>query len=71
MQRCDPNAGVTYIYGTVYQNHQPYNGARVVFSWVPDGEWVTQPAISGPHPGYPDWAPGYYSHIVQAGGPRE
>lgn len=71
VQRCDPNAGVTYIYGTVYQNHQPYNGARVVFSWVPDGEWVTQPAISGPHPGYPDWAPGYYSHIVQAGGPRE
>jgi len=71
LQRCDPNAGVTYIYGTVYQNHQPHNGARVVFSWKPDGDWATEPAISGPHTGYPGWNPGYYSHILQAAGPRE
>lgn len=71
VQRCDPNAGVTTLYGTVYQNHQPYNGAKVVFSWVADGPWATQPVISGPHEGYPNWAPGFYEHILQAGGPRE
>ena len=43
----------------------------MVFSWEPDGEWVTPAAISGPHEGYPYWNPGYYSHIIQAGGPRE
>ena len=71
LQWCEPNAGVTAIEGTVYQDHKPYNGARVVFSWTPDGPWVSEPMISGPHPGYPDWKPGWYSHILQAGGPRE
>lgn len=71
LQRCDPNAGVTAIEGTVYQNHKQFNGARVVFSYAPDGPPVVGPAISGPHPGYPSWAPGFYSHILQAGAPRE
>ncbi len=70
VQRCDPNPGVTYVNGTVYRNHQRYNGAKVVYSYQPDGPWVTAPAISGPHPGYPDWAPGFYSHIIGANGPR-
>ncbi|NLE76035.1 MAG: hypothetical protein GX605_04705, partial [Chloroflexi bacterium] len=71
VQRCDPNAGVTVASGTVYRNHQPHNGAKVVFSWSADGPHATAPVISGPHPGYSSWAPGYYSHIIQAGGPRE
>lgn len=70
VQRCDPNAGTTYVNGTVYRNHQPQNGVRVVYSHSPDGPWVTQPAITGPHPGYPDWGPGFYSHIIGANGPR-
>ncbi|GAB4563896.1 MAG: hypothetical protein Kow0047_13190 [Anaerolineae bacterium] len=70
VQRCDPNAGATYVNGTVYRNHQPFNGARVVYSYEPDGPWVTAPVISGPHTGYPNWAPGFYSHIIGANGPR-
>jgi len=71
IQRCEPNAGVTALEGTVYQNHKPFNGANVVFSYAPDGPPVVQPAISGPHTGYPAWDPGYYSHIIQAGSARE
>ena len=70
LQRCEPNAGVTAIEGTVYQNHKPFDGARVVFSYAPDGPVVSE-MISGPHPGYPGWNPGFYSHILQAGAPRE
>ena len=70
LSRCDPNGAVTYVHGTVYQNSQPVNGYRVVFSWQPDGA-VVAGITSGPHAGYPGWAPGYYSHILQAGGPRE
>ncbi len=61
---CEPNAGITEVHGTVYYNHQPHNGARVVFSTRPDGPWVTEPVISGPHAGYPDWNDGFYSHII-------
>ena len=72
LQRCEHNAGTTAIEGTVYQNHTPFNGARVVFSYAPDGPWVPEePMISGPHTGYPGWNTGFYSHIVQQGGPRE
>jgi glucose/arabinose dehydrogenase len=69
--RCDPNAGVTYINGTVRYDGVPANGYGVVFSYQPDGPWVTPPQTSGPHPGYPGWNPGYYSHILQSGMPRE
>jgi len=54
--------------GTVYKNGQPVNDKRVVFSYEPDGPWATPPQISGPHPGYTDWPPGYYSHIINAPG---
>jgi len=70
VQRCDPNAGVTYVNGTVYRNHQPQNGVRVVYSYAPDGPWVTEPVITGPHMGYPNWAPGFYSHLIGVSGPR-
>lgn len=71
VQRCDPNPGITYAEGTVYRYHQPVNGVRVVYSWMPDGPWVTQPVISGPHQGYPGWNTGFYSHIIGVSGPRE
>ncbi len=68
---CQPNAGVTYVEGTVSYDGVPANGYRVVFSYEQDGPWATQPQISGPHDGYPYWDPGYYSHIIQAGTARE
>jgi len=71
LQRCEPNAGITALEGTVYQNHKPFNGAQVVFSYAPDGPAVGIPMISGPHTGYPGWNPGFYSHILQAGSARE
>jgi hypothetical protein len=70
LQRCEPNAGVTAIEGTVYQNRKPFSGESVVFSYAPDGP-VVSTMISGPHTGYPNWNAGFYSHILQAGGPRE
>ncbi len=70
LQGCAPNAGVTYVEGTVYKGGVPTNGYRVVFSYAPDGP-VVAGVTSGPHEGYPNWNPGYYSHILQAGGPRE
>lgn len=70
LQRCDPNAGVTYVHGTVYKNSQPVNGYRVTFSYAPDGPPVAT-ITSGPHEGYPNWDTGYYSHILQHDGPRE
>lgn len=70
LQRCDPNAGVTYVQGTVYKNGSPVNGYNVAFSYAPDGPIVAQ-VVSGPHPGYTNWNTGYYSHILKSDGPRE
>ncbi len=67
---CEPNAGVTYVKGTTYVNGVPTSGYWVAFSWMPDGPIVAK-IQSGPHEGYPDWAPGFYTHILQANGPRE
>ncbi len=67
--RCDPNGGTTYVHGTLRLKGQPVNGYRVVFSYQPDGPIVAG-IQSGPHEGYWGWADGYYSHILQAGGPR-
>ena len=49
---------------------QPVNGYRVAFSYAADGPVVAE-TISGPHTGYEGWNPGYYSHLLQANGPRE
>ena len=70
VERCDPNAGITYVNGTTAQDGTPVNGAIVAFSYAPDGPIVAKIA-SGPHPGYPNWAPGFFSHILGTGGPRQ
>lgn len=70
VESCAPNAGVTYVEGTTYVNGTPQSGYLVAFSYAPDGPIVAQ-ILSGPHPGYPYWAPGFYSHILDASGPRE
>jgi hypothetical protein len=71
LQRCDPNAGVTYVNGTTYKNGSPVNGYRVTFSYAPDGPPMRDAVISGPHPRYEGWNAGYYSHIIESDGPRE
>jgi hypothetical protein len=63
---CRPQAGGTWFDGTVKKGGQPVNGALVVFSWSPDAGPITSPAITGPHEGYSQWAPGYFSHIIAA-----
>ncbi|HIQ06757.1 MAG TPA: hypothetical protein EYH31_13945 [Anaerolineae bacterium] len=66
LQRCDPNAGITYIEGTVYDAaSRPTNGIKVVFSYAPDGPIVAD-YITGTDPG----KPGRYTHILQWDGPR-
>ncbi len=67
---CAPNAGVTYVQGTLRLSGQPANGYRVAFSYEADGPVVAE-TISGPHTGYEGWNPGYYSHLLQINGPRE
>jgi hypothetical protein len=58
---CTPNDHGSRFAGTVRLNGQPADGYRVVFSYEPDGPWVTQPAVSGPNP------PGFYTHIISVG----
>lgn len=70
VERCEPNAGITYVNGTTAQDGAPVNGAMVAFSYAPDGPIVAK-IESGPHPGYPNWPPGFFSHILGVGGPRE
>lgn len=70
VERCDPNAGITYVNGTTAKDGVPVNGALVAFSYAPDGPIVAK-IESGPHPGYPNWSPGFFSHILGTGGPRE
>lgn len=66
VSRCEPQEAGNWFEGTTYIGGQPQNGYKVVFSTSPDGGWVTQPQISGPHEGYPGWKTGYYSHIINA-----
>lgn len=47
--------------GYVYQQGQPSNGQRLVFSYEADGPWVTQPTVTG------RGAAGFYSHIISVG----
>lgn len=69
MISCLPNAGTTYVNGHVYQGSNLLSGPIVAFSFQPDGPIVAQ-IQSGPHPGYPQWSPGFFSHILSATGPR-
>jgi len=70
LQKCERQPAGNWFEGTVYKGGQPANGYRVVFSYAPDGPWVTQPQISGPHAGYLNWNAGYYSHIINATNPK-
>jgi len=70
LQNCAPNAGVTYVNGTVYYKQSPANGYWVAFSYAPDGPIVAK-VMTGPHEGYPNWNDGFYSHILKSDGPRE
>jgi hypothetical protein len=67
VQFCEPNAGITHASGKVRQQGRPVNGKIVVFSYEPDGPIVAQ-TLSGPHPGYPNWSPGFFSHILHTEG---
>lgn len=69
VKRCDPNAGITYADGYLERFGVKQDGIAVVFATVPDGAPVAS-IISGPHPGYPNWPHGYFSHILGAHGPR-
>ncbi len=69
LARCNPNAGITYVQGTVRLGGQAANGFAVAFSYAPDGPIVAE-VISGPHTGYEGWNPGYYSHLLSVSGPR-
>ena len=64
MPECRPQAGGTWFSGMLTLHGAPANGYRVVYSDTRDGVPITDPVISGPHAGYPGWAPGYYSHII-------
>lgn len=67
--RCDPNAGVTYVEGYVYQGETPLDGNFVAFGISPGGQPIARIQI-GPHPGYSNWPKGFFSHILSATGPR-
>ena len=68
--KCERQPAGNWFEGTTYIGGQPANGYKVVFSYAADAAPITAPVISGPHPGYPGWKPGYYSHIISASGPR-
>lgn len=70
VKRCAPNAGITYADGYLERFGVKQDGIAVVFATAPDGAPVAS-IISGPHPGYPNWPHGYFSHILGAHGPRE
>ena len=68
--KCERQPAGTWFEGRTYIGGQPANGYKVVFSYGPDAPPITSPVISGPHPGYPGWQTGYYSHIINANGPK-
>lgn len=70
VSRCERQPAGNWFEGTTYIGAQPANGYKVVFSYAPDAPPITAPVISGPHPGYDGWKPGYYSHIINASNPK-
>jgi hypothetical protein len=66
VSHCERQPAGNWFEGTTSVNGVPESGYKVVFSYAPDAPPITQPAISGPHQGYPGWKPGYYSHIINA-----
>lgn len=70
ISKCKRQSAGNWFEGTTYVGGQPANGYKVVFSDAPDAVPITTPVISGPHPGYPGWEPGYYRHIINAASPK-
>lgn len=70
VSKCNRQPAGNWFEGRTYINGQPANGYKVVFSYAADGPPITDPVISGPHPGYEGWDTGYYSHIINANGPK-
>jgi hypothetical protein len=67
---CAPQEAGNWFEGTTYVNGQPQSGYLVVFSYAPDGPPATPPVQSGPHAGYEGWNQGFFSHIINASGPK-
>jgi hypothetical protein len=70
VERCVPNNGIMYVNGTTAYQGAPVSGQMVAFSYEPDGPIVAK-VQSGPHPGYPNWDEGFFSHILGIGLPVE
>ncbi|MCX6046149.1 MAG: carboxypeptidase-like regulatory domain-containing protein [Chloroflexi bacterium] len=66
VSHCERQAAGNWFEGTISIHGQPKDGYKVVYSFLPEGPWLTAPAISGPHADYPGWRTGYYSQIIQA-----
>jgi len=69
VSKCERQPAGNWFEGKTYVGGQPKSGYKVVFSAGPDGGWITEPQTTGPHPGYPGWDQGYYSHIIRNVGP--
>lgn len=65
---CNDPTGQVWFDGMVTANGQPVNGVRIVFKsrLVPGDQPATQPATTGPQRVFPNWANGYYWHIVDS-----
>jgi len=70
VSRCERQPAGNWFEGKTYVNGQPASGYKVVFSYAADGPPITSPVVTGPHPGYEGWDAGYYSHIINASGPK-
>ena len=70
VSKCVRQPAGNWFEGRTYINAQPVNGYNVVFSYAPDAPPITAPMLSGPHPGYEGWNTGFYSHIINANGPK-
>lgn len=67
VQSCLPNAGITYIQGTVYEGTTPQTGKRVRLSWIPDDANPPVPDyVTGTDPTRP-----IYTFILDPQKPRE
>ena len=67
---CQRQPAGNWFEGKTYIGGQPASGYKVVFSYAPDAAPITPPMTTGPHPGYEGWDAGYYSHIINASGPK-
>jgi|GEM_PF-1334398 len=69
VSKCARQPAGNWFEGKTYIGGQPTNGYKVVFSYAAGAAPITEPMISGPHPGYTNWDTGYYSHIIRSTNP--